>query len=909
MDLSSSFSNANMLEDQEKVSLEDYLTIYGNRISQDSERLFLSDFLYPILGTKGIKFVIPQYPFLDTEGRSRRIDFALIKGNTRIALEVNGETYHAEGIIPNEMFDDNLQRQNEILTAGWHLLRFSYNQLLDRSWRPRILYSLRKLFVNNIPEIVTGEAIQPNRIQAMALDSLDFYRKNGWKKGIVVMPTGTGKTFLSVFDSKRSAGRILYIVHRLDILNQSKDAFNTAWPNLRIGTLTGEIKENVFDSTVLFASKDALRNPETLRTFSKTEFAYIIVDEVHHGQAPTYSSILSYFEPSFFMLGMTATPDRMDRKDIFELFQYNKVFEYTLNEAIENGYLVPYTYYGLIDNIDYSNIRYNGVRYNVQDLEKNLIIEKRNKEILKEFLEKGGGNKALCFCCSIEHAERMAEFFNKNGIPSISITSATVDRDEEIKNFRRNQYNVAFTVDLFNEGIDFPELRVLLFLRPTESKTVFEQQLGRGLRLHPGKEKVIILDFIGNYRKANQIRKFLSKKAKPIFSNSGRITKIEYQYVPGCEVRFDAQVEEIFNIQDEAEREVTKEDLAEAYFELAEAIRRKPTQDDINSSCKYKMSKYFALFGSWVNFLRNIGEYTESSYHYPQGVHIGHALYILKVVSSRRRGETRLDDRYIKLRGSFSEGRLGHFQRQTKYKLQALMEMGILIDDRTSEEYSNEIRLTLEGERISQDLAPLFDSIDLEFQGSDDSVPSWDMKKEAKYFNEQISEFIKTKDKSRKALTRVFLRMPAVAQMLNFIYRVKRKETIPKLEIYDEFFKTPFVKMYCDQNGIEVPTQEGAKHRCPFLLNILESIGVISQTVREVKILKFVINEATMKIQHKESKASILYRSRKVEEFFNKGSMEISEEEESILKETFGINFLTEKYFLKEYEIILDEES
>lgn len=908
MDMISSFSNANLLADREKVSLEDYLAIYGSRISQESERLFLSDFLYPILGPEGIKFVIPQYPFLDSEGRIRRIDFALIKDDNRIALEINGETYHAEGIIPNEMFDDNLQRQNEILTAGWHLLRFSYNQLQVRNWRPRVLHSLRKLFLNNVPELINREAIQPNPIQALALESLDFYRKNGWKKGIVVMPTGTGKTFLSVFDSQRSAGRILFIVHRLDILNQSKEAFKTAWPNVRIGTLTGEIKEDIFDSTVLFASKDTLRTPEILKNFSKAYFAYIIVDEVHHGQAPTYSSILSYFEPSFFMLGMTATPDRMDRKDIFELFDYNKVFEYTLNEAIENGYLVPYTYYGLIDNIDYSKIKYNGVRYNIHDLEKNLIIEKRNEEILKEFLEKGGGNKALGFCCSIEHAERMAEFFNKSGIHSISITSATADRDKEIENFRTNKYTVAFTVDLFNEGMDFPELRVLLFLRPTESRTVFEQQLGRGLRLNPGKERVIILDFIGNYKKANQIRKFLSKKTKPIYSNSGHITKIEYQYVPGCEVRFDAKVEEILDFQDEAEREVTKEDLVDAYFELAEAIGRKPTQEDINSKGKYKMSKYFLLFGSWVNFLRNVGEYTESSYHYPQGVHLGHILYIINVVSSVGRSETHLDDRYVKLRGSLSEGRLGHFQRQTKYKLQALMEMGILIDDRTSEDNSNDIKLTIEGEKISQDLAPLFNSIDLSFRETNDLVPSWDMNKEAKYFNKQISEFIKTKSESRKDLTRVFLRMPAVAQMLNFIYRVKRKETIPKLEIYDEFFKTPFVKMYCDQNGIEVPTQEGAKHRCPFLLNILESIGLISQNTREVKILKFVINEETMKLQNKESKASILQRSRRVEEFFKKGNMAMSEEEESILKETFGINFLTERYFLKEYDIILDEE-
>lgn len=236
------------------------------------------------------------------------------------------------------------------------------------------------------------------------------------------------------------------------------------------------------------------------------EFDYIVIDEVHHGQAPTYQSILRYFKPNLFMLGLTATPDRTDRKDIFQLFDYNKVFEYTLNDAIDNGFLVPYTYYGLTDNIDYSNIRYNGNKYKVEDLDRALIIPERNERIFEEYIKKGNGNKALGFCCSIKHANEMAELFNSKGIPAVAITSETPDREKVIKDFRQNAYTVAFTVDLFNEGIDFPDLRVLLFLRPTESKTIFTQQLGRGLRLCGGKGNVVVIDFIGNYKKANLIR-------------------------------------------------------------------------------------------------------------------------------------------------------------------------------------------------------------------------------------------------------------------------------------------------------------------------------------------------------------------------------------------------------------------
>lgn len=902
-------SNINLLENKECVSLDEYLSTYNNRIAQESERLFLSEFLFPILGKNGIKYVVPQYPFIDSEGKNRRIDFGLVKGTKKIALEVNGESYHAEGIIPNEIFDDNLQRQNEILNSGWALLRFSYSQLQDPAWRPRVMYLLRKVLTRNVPELVSPQSITPNPIQKMALDALDFYRNNGWKKGIVVMPTGTGKTFLSVFDSKRAGGRVLFIVHRLDILSQSKDAFATAWPGVTIGTLTGEIKENVSDSTVLFASKDTLRNVEILNSFSKTEFDYIVIDEVHHGQAPTYQSIITYFEPSFFMLGMTATPDRMDRKDIFELFEYNKVFEYTINEAIENGYLVPYTYYGLRDNIDYSRIRYNGVKYNVQDLERYLIIEKRNKEILKEFLEKGGGDKALGFCCSIEHAMRMAEFFNNNGVPAVAITSQTVNREAAIEDFRNNRYTIAFTVDLFNEGMDFPDLRVLLFLRPTESKTVFEQQLGRGLRLHPGKGRVVILDFIGNYKKANKIRQYLSKSSKPKLSTSGRASKVEYKYTPGCEVHFDSDVEQILDAQDEAEREVTSEDLIEAYYEVAETIGRKPSQEDINSEGKYKMSKYLGIFDSWVAFLRQIGEYTESSYHYPQGVHLGHVLYILKVVGEGNLNGTHLEDKYVKLRGNLSEGRLGHFQRQTKYKIQALMEMGILVDDRLQPDAEeSEIKLTPEGRGVYNGLFELLNSIELKFKANGDSVPSWNMTQEAQYYNNKILIYIKDKPELRRLIQKMFLRMPAVSQMLNFLYRIKRKDTVEKSEVYADFFKTHFVKMYCDQNGIEVPTQEGAKHRCPFLLNILESIDIISQTQNEIRVLKFVISEETMKIQYKESDALVLSRAKAVEKYFQTGLVGVSNDEESMLKETFGKTFLTSQYFLKESEAILGAE-
>ena len=897
----------NLLEEKIEVSLDEYFEAYGSRIKQESEKLFLRDFLYSLLGKKNIKYVIPQYPFIDSEGKVRRIDFALIKDDVKIALEVNGETYHAEGIIPNDMFDDNLQRQNEILNAGWSLQRFSFHQLQDSKWRKKVMDNLHRVLSRFAPELISEEAIKPHYLQKMALDALDFYRDKGWRKGIVVLPTGTGKTYLSAFDAKKFDGRVLFIVHRLDILSQSKEAFEQVWPEAKLGLLTGEVKEHLIDSKVLFASKDSLRNPEYLSYFSPSEFDYIIVDEVHHGQAPTYQSIIKHFQPKRFILGMTATPDRMDRKDIFELFDYNKVFEYTLNEAIENGFLVPYTYYGLKDNIDYSKIRHNGQKYNVQDLDKYLIIEKRNEQILKEYLEKGEGNKALGFCCSINHANRMAQFFNERGIPSVSITSETEDRDNKIKEFRNNKYAVAFTVDLFNEGIDFPDLRILLFLRPTESKTIFMQQMGRGLRLCSGKNRVVILDFIGNYKKANNIRKYLARKSKEKKTNAGRIEKILYEYALNCEVHFESEVEEILDRQDKDERDISKEDLVDAYYTLAEKIERKPTQDDLNNQGEFKMAKYVSVYGSWVKFLREIGEFTEASYHYPQGVHLGHILYALKVLDENKTENTHFDDKYVRLRGDLDSDRFGSFQRQTKYKLQALMEMGLLVDDRNfgpDEKYN--LELTPEGKNLYSLLKPLIQKLDLSFSGGTEGIPSWDMNLKPQEFDVALWEFIKDDKDKREYVQKLFLSFHAVSQMLDYLYRIERKKTISKSAIYPGFFNAPFVKMYCDQNGIDVATEEGAKHRCPFLLNILESVGIITQTRSDISILKFLICKQTMQLQTKESEGAIINRIRNISDYLSGKIPKLESSEESLLKEAFGRDILTDKFYLSNYEILIN---
>ena len=918
------------------MDLTEYFDKYQNKIKHDSEKLFVEEFLYPLLGSK-IGAIEPQYSFIDSTGRHRYIDFAYQGPTNRLAFEVNGESYHAEGIIPDEMFDDNLFRQNEILRSGYRLLRFSYNQLQSPQWRSIAQEMLKDFLGTHAPELVSEYSLEPTPLQKEVLDAIDFYRnQQSWSKGVIILPTGTGKTILSAIDARRRGSRILFLVHRLDILKQSVDAYKKVWPEMTVGILTGEIRENETNCNVLFASKDTLRQPSELMRFGRDWFNYIVVDEVHHGQSPTYREVLNYFEPSF-MLGMTATPDRTDRKDIFELFDYNKIYEIPLSEVIERGYLVPYTYHGLTDNIDYSRIRYQNKKYRVDDLERHLIIPERNEAILKEYLEKGQGDKAIGFCVLIIHAERMAEFFSSHGISAASIHSGSADRDQLISDFRDNKYQVAFTVDLFNEGVDFPNVRVLLFLRPAESKTVFIQQLGRGLRLCAGKERVKILDFIGNYKRANQIRKYLSKASKTaqVDQDGRRRRKIEYVYSAGCEVVFDQAVEEILDRQDAQDLGVSKEDLKEAYFYLAEKLGRKPSRSDLDVHGEYKSFLYATHFGSWMAFLREVGEYTEASYHYPQGVHLGHILSILKIFGQNNRAGTHFDDKYIRLRGRFGEGRIATYRRQVKYKLLAAMELGIFTDDRnylTNENYTPE--LTPLGKELYSSISLMLDRLDLSFQQDDSGFFSTRMRLADRIYNQALRELIETNEQVRDAVFRVFLNMPAVQQMLRFLYHICRIKEIQRNMVYEQFFQAPFVKRFCDQEGIEEATLEASKRRCPFLLNILDACGIISASTGSITVHKLVLASWLVRPHEREKQKKSHERLRVVGEAYqdfssrlsNEGSgairerlgadsptpndylgkgdqdpsSKLSSEDLSIVRELFGADFLTPNYYLED---------
>lgn len=356
------------------------------------------------------------------------------------------------------------------------------------------------------PDVVTADGlVEPRGAQIEALYELERTREDGFDKALVVVATGLGKTYLAAFDSK-DYERVLFVAHREEILKQAADSFAVVRPNASIGFFTG--KEKCSDAELTFASVQTLGRTDYLKPefFTPDHFDYVVVDEFHHAAADSYQALLSYFQPKF-LLGLTATPDRMDNRDIYSLCDYNLAYEVSLKNAINRGWLVPFRYYGIYDPTNYDEIDYSNGQYDIAQLEASLSRAERAHLLLKQYL-RYRRKRALGFCASIKHAEEMSRYFIENGIAATCVTSSkncdprySMDREEAVNKLKCGELEIVFSVDIFNEGVDTPSVDMVLFLRPTESYTVFMQQLGRGLRKYEGKEYLIVLDFKVTTRK------------------------------------------------------------------------------------------------------------------------------------------------------------------------------------------------------------------------------------------------------------------------------------------------------------------------------------------------------------------------------------------------------------------------
>jgi hypothetical protein len=438
------------------------------------------------------------------------------------------------------------------------------------------------------------------------------------------LPSGSGKTHVAAFDSKRiNAKSVLYVAHRNEILTQAAEIFRTVHglDKSQIGFIDRSSKD--YDKDFLFASIQTLAKTKNLERLSGIQWDYVVIDEFHHVSAKTYQRILDNIQYKF-LLGLTATPFRLDKKNILKDVDNNISYEIDLDKGIKGGILVPVIYNGLYDNIDYSDIKWLGYKYRERDLNKKLLIDERDNQIIKEFKNFCGIKSTIGFCVSVEHCERICKKFNDNHITAKYITYYTPmsERHEIVRDFKRKMFQVLFVKDVFNEGIDFPFVEALLFLRPTFSRTVFFQQLGRGLRKLQGKEEVIVLDFIGNYHNAYMIREWLDFATKSDIPLHHRPIKPEYRYNVAT-VYFDKRVIDIFDQQKTGawNLNVTKELLAKEYNLFKEKFGRRPVRKDYQKAQKVtngltcSTGPIVDMFGNFSNFISYMGDRPKSIYN------------------------------------------------------------------------------------------------------------------------------------------------------------------------------------------------------------------------------------------------------------------------------------------------------
>ena len=438
--------------------------------------------------------------------------------------------------ITKKDLSETIDKVSATFEFYWNDKEFEY---YDEGQRERLARALQaeKYFDSNNAEIYTMD-IQPYSYQQEILDKLEAERTvRDYNRNLVVAATGTGKTVISALDYKRfrkhnpgKPCRLLFIAHREEILKQSLYTFRAVLKDANFGDMfVGSYKPDSTDH--LFMSIQTFNSQNFTEKTSCDYYDFIIVDEFHHAAAPSYKKLLKYYQPKI-LLGLTATPERMDGKSILEFFNNRIAAEIRLPEAIDRKLLCPFQYFGVTDTIDLNTLKWAAGGYDKTELSNIYTINGRISErrvdmiigSLLKYVTDINDVKGLGFCVSVDHAEFMSRYFNEHGIPSMFLTGHSPD--EERRNAKNDlisgKVRFIFVVDIYNEGVDIPEVNTVLFLRPTESLTIFLQQLGRGLRLAEDKECLTVLDFIGQ---ANKKYNFEDKFAALLSNTTRNVTK------------------------------------------------------------------------------------------------------------------------------------------------------------------------------------------------------------------------------------------------------------------------------------------------------------------------------------------------------------------------------------------------
>lgn len=521
----------------------------------------------------------------------------LTKGGLATNIEWNVRHADAQLLEMTRLQFDSLWCRNDVRELS-HDLISSYRQIYQDS----LGASSGRLPWRQTP----GEAITPNQAQFEALLSLAELRARGGRRAAVIAATGVGKTYLAAFDVQQCGARsALYVSHRLEHLLQARRSFSIIFgTRLKLGIVGGGFAE--FDADIVFATVASLaRRPE----LAAREFDYLIIDEFHHVEAPSYEILLPLRERAF-LLGITATPERQDGHDVLSWCDWNIAYEVRLPEAIDRGWLLPFHYFGIADDtLDFLRVPWR----RLDEVEDALSVDARAEHILRHALERGfdGPKRAtIGFCAGRKHARFMADAFNKRGQVAVAVLGDhPVEEREQI--YRRledlrDPLTWIFVSDILNEGVDLPVVNSVLFLRPTESATLFLQQLGRGLRLFAETEVLTVLDFVGHHRSA-----WLTLNALDAPGGGGRRTEVAEGVTikppRSCEVVLQRRTKEI--LSKVARFSNKREACDEAYIRLRDEMGSSPLPVDLwNRTDLPPLKDFRAAYGSWINCQRSNGD-------------------------------------------------------------------------------------------------------------------------------------------------------------------------------------------------------------------------------------------------------------------------------------------------------------
>ena len=458
---------------------------------------------------------------------SRYADFVLENGSRRIAIEIDDEASHNPRLVSQDKFYDDLLKQNSMVYLGWDVYRWAVRQM---QIQPDAVKDELRVFLGSHPHFkeiedylptqrgkeLDGSHLDLKKHQIEALKPLQAMRDNSETIALLYHVTGTGKTVTAVMDAKNCGGRTLFLAHTQELVNQAAETFRKLWPSVTVGRYVESMKQPNAHVVCGSVQSVALHLDE----FQDDAFDYLIVDEAHHASADTYQKILSYFKPAF-TLGLTATPERTDDgKVILEIFK-NTAHKLDIQTAVEIGELVPIRCIRIHTNIDLTKVRFNSVQYNIRDLESKIYVPERNQLIVDTWLQYVKDKRTVIFCASVKHAQEIAGRLHAAGVAAEAVSGEikASDRREVLARFEQGVTKVLCACDLLNEGWDCPATEVLFMARPTMSKVLYTQQLGRGMRLSPGKESLMVFDFVDNASQYNMPysmhRLFRLKEYKP----------------------------------------------------------------------------------------------------------------------------------------------------------------------------------------------------------------------------------------------------------------------------------------------------------------------------------------------------------------------------------------------------------